>query len=301
MAVVINRLRSALHTLRQAVAVHHLTRAEIIRLAARTLWREVIARVRYRHFGDLRRMRGRYLQLMQDCLTGSVYEDPPLKVLGSEIFDSTLREYGWDWPSVAHSMIGRKRMGNLRTLTEHVFFDNVPGDLIETGVWRGGACIYLRAILEAYGVKDRRVWVADSFEGLPPPDTAAYPADTGDVFHTYQELAVPIEAVKRNFERYGLLDDQVRFLKGWFSDTLPDAATGPLAILRMDGDMYESTMDALTHLYARVSPGGYVIVDDYRVVEGCRKAVDEFRAQRGITDKIVEIDGVGVFWQKTGR
>lgn len=298
MTVVANRFRRALDTLRRAVEVHHLTKAEIIRLAARNLRRKVMAHVRFRHFGSLRRMRERYLQLMQDCLTGSIYEDPPLKALGSETFDATLREYGWDWPSVAHSMIGRKRMANIRLLAERILFDRVPGDFIETGVWRGGACIFLRAILEAYGVKDRRVWVADSFEGLPPPNTA-YPADTGDVFHTYRELAVSLEEVKRNFERYGLLDEQVSFLKGWFRDSLPAAPTGPLAILRMDGDMYESTMDALTHLYDRVSPGGYIIVDDYRVVEGCRTAVDEFRAKHHIEDRIVEIDGVGVFWQKT--
>lgn len=255
----------------------------------------------YRHYGRLRRVRDRYLLLMQDCLTGSIYQDPPLKILGKDSFDPILREYGWDWPSVAHSMIGRRRMGNLRLLTERVLFDRVPGDLIETGVWRGGACIYLKAVLEAYGVKDRRIWAADSFAGLPPPDEVTYPADAGDKFHTYEELAVPLEQVKRNFERYGLLDDQVVFLKGWFKDTLPGASTGPLAILRLDGDMYESTMEALTHLYDRVSPGGYVIVDDYRVVAGCQKAVDEFRAQRGIDDTIVEIDGVGVYWQKTGR
>lgn len=266
----------------------------------RSLRRIAVARLLYGHSGSLRRMRDRYLQLMQDCLTGSIYEDPPLKALGSDKFDPTLREYGWDWPSVAHSMIGRRRMGNLRLLVERVLFDRIPGDFIETGVWRGGACIYLRAILEAYGVRNRRVWAADSFEGLPPPD-AAYPADTGDTFHTYTELAVPLETVQHNFERYGLLDEQVVFLKGWFKDTLPGAPTGPLAILRMDGDMYESTMDALTHLYDRVSHGGYVIVDDYRVVEGCRKAVDEFRASRNIDDEIVEIDGVGVYWQKMSR
>ena len=264
----------------------------------RHIRRKLVIYFRYRHFGNLRRVRERYLQLMLGCLTGSIYEDPPLKALGSDTFDAKLREYGWDWPSVAHSMIGRRRMGNLRELAEEVLFNRVPGDFIETGVWRGGACIYLRAILEAYGVRDRRVWAADSFEGLPPPDPA-YPADAGDTFHTYTELAVPIEAVKRNFEKYGLLDEQVAFLKGWFKDTLPGAPTGPLAILRMDGDMYESTMDALTHLYDRVSQGGYVIVDDYRVVEGCRKAVDEFRAMRNIMDEIIEIDGVGIFWQKT--
>ncbi len=266
----------------------------------RSLRRMVVAVVCFRHVGSRRLLRDRYLQLMQDCLTGSIYQDPPLNALGGGAFDATLREYGWDWPSVAHSMIGRRRMGNLRLLAERVLFDRIPGDFIETGVWRGGACIYMRAVLEAYGVKDRRVWVADSFEGLPPPD-AAYPADAGDKFHTFPELAVPLETVKHNFEKYGLLDAQVVFLKGWFKNTLPDAPTGPLAILRMDGDMYESTMAALTHLYDRVSPGGYVVVDDYRVVDGCRQAVDEFRARRGVTDALVEIDGVGVYWQKTRR
>ncbi len=265
----------------------------------RALRRLAVSLMRYRHFGRLRRTRQLYLQLMLDCLTGSIYEDPPLKALGSDKFDPTLREYGWDWPSMAHSMIGRKRMENLRLLVERVLFEGIPGDFIETGVWRGGACIYLRAILEAYGVKGRRVWAADSFEGLPPPDAESYPADAGDTFHTYRELAVSIEMVKRNFARYGLLDDQVVFLKGWFRNTLPDSQTGPLAILRMDGDMYESTMDALSHLYDRVSAGGYVIVDDYRVVDGCRQAVDDYRARRGICDEIVEIDGVGVFWQKS--
>lgn len=261
--------------------------------------RLLTAYVWYRDFGSLRRLRNRYLQAMQGCLTGSIYEDPPLKVLGSEKFDSELREYGWDWPSKAHSMIGSKRMENLRKLTEMALFECVPGDLIETGVWRGGACIYMRAILDAYGVTNRKVWVADSFEGLPPPNAEAYPADAGDVFHTYSDLAVPIEEVKRNFARYRLLDGQVEFLKGWFRDTLPAAPIDRLAILRMDGDMYESTMDALTNLYDKLSTRGYVIVDDYRVVEGCRKAVDDFRAGRGIQDPILEIDGVGVFWRKS--
>lgn len=265
------------------------------------LWRKLLNLAEFRHYGRVRIVRHRYLQLMLDCLTGSIYEDPPLKVLGSETFDPKLREYGWDWPSIAHSMIGRQRMANLRYLAESALFNRVPGDFIETGVWRGGACIYLKAVLEAYGVKNRRVWAADSFAGLPPPNEAAYPADAGDNFHTYPELAVSLEQVKRNFERYGLLDERVVFLKGWFKDTLPDAPTGPLAILRLDGDMYESTMDGLTHLYNRVSPGGYVIIDDYHVVSGCQKAVDDFRARRGIDDVIVEIDGVGVYWQKTVR
>ena len=244
-------------------------------------------------------VRNQYLQLIQNCLIGTIYNDPPIKVNDMSEFDPLIRESGWDWPSTAHSMIGSKRMANLRELTESVLINNVPGDLIETGVWRGGACIYMRAILMAYGVSDRTVWVADSFEGLPAPDPVKYPADAGDNFHTYSELAISIEEVKRNFETYGLLDDKVRFLKGWFSQTLPKAPIKQLAILRLDGDMYESTMDALTHLFNKLSTNGFVIVDDYRVVEGCRKAVGDFRMKNGIDDPIHEIDGIGVYWQKS--
>jgi len=265
------------------------------------LLRAGMSMVWYRNFGSRRHLRNRYLQTLLDCLTGSVYEDPPLKALGSEKFDPELREYGWDWPSVAHSMIGRKRMENIRMLAEMVLFEAVPGDFIETGVWRGGACIFMRGILEAYDVRNRQVWLADSFEGLPAPNAAAFPADAGDVFHTYRELAVSLEQVQSNFRKYKLLDDRVAFLKGWFRDTLPKAPIVRLALLRLDGDMYESTMDALENLYDKLSPRGYVIVDDYRVVEGCRKAVDDFRTHRRIADPIIEIDGVGVYWRKSGH
>lgn len=240
----------------------------------------------------------RYLTLLQDCLCGVIYEDSPLKVLGAEKFDAQLREYGWDWPSVAHTMIGRKRLANVCALTESVLGEGIEGDLIETGVWRGGACIMMRAVLDAYCVTDRTVWLADSFEGLPAPNEEKYPADRGDEFHTYSELAVSIEDVKRNFEKYGLLDDQVQFLKGWFKDTLPTAPIKKLALLRLDGDMYESTMDALNALYDKLSIGGYVIVDDYNVVEGCKKAVHDFLSGRSLQPEIHEIDGVGVYWKK---
>jgi hypothetical protein len=221
-----------------------------------------------------------------------------LPVIGPASFDATLREYGGDWPSKAHTMIGSKRMANLRSLVESVLGNDVSGDLIETGVWRGGACIYMRAILKAYNVTDRRVWVADSFEGLPPPDPA-YPADEGDKFHTYSDLAVSIEEVRSNFEKYHLLDEQVVFLKGWFKDTLPTAPIERLAILRLDGDMYESTIVPLNCLYEKLSIGGYVIVDDYHVVDGCRQAITDFFRERGISPPLEEIDGIGVYWKKS--
>ena len=245
----------------------------------------------------LERARGRYLDLMQRCLINAIYEDPPADGWNNGVYDAAVREIGSDWPSRAHSMIGARRMFNLRCLCEYAIVNGVPGDFIETGVWRGGAAIMMRAVLAAYGVHDRRVWVADSFAGLPPPDPARYPADAGDVSFQYRELAVPLEEVRSNFAKYDLLDGQVRFLKGWFRDTLPTAPIERLAVLRLDGDLYESTMDSLGALYDKVSPGGFVIIDDY-LLPKCKSAVEDFRAARAIVEPIQDIDGAGVFWEK---
>ncbi|BBX33064.1 MAG: macrocin O-methyltransferase [Mycolicibacterium mageritense] len=214
-------------------------------------------------------------------------------------FDRRKRDLGLDWPADALTMIGMKRLTSLQECVETVLTDDVPGDLVECGVWRGGASILMRAVLGAYGDETRQVWLADSFAGVPPPDAANYAADKGDKLH----LAAPILAVKEkdvraNFERYGLLDDRVRFLPGWFKDTLADAPIEKIAVLRLDGDLYESTIQALDGLYSRLSPGGFCIIDDYHAIEGCRKAVTDYRTKHGITEEIVEIDGTGVLWRK---
>lgn len=132
----------------------------------------------------------------------------------------------------------------------------------------------------------------------PPPDAAKYPADAGDYHHRIPGLTVPLEEVKRNFERYGLLDDRVRFLKGWFRDTLPSAPVERLALLRLDGDMYESTVVALESLYPKLSPGGWVIVDDYGAVPACDRAVEDFRRAQGILEPMERTPVCGVLWRK---
>ena len=197
-----------------------------------------------------------------------------------------------------HSMIGRKRIDNLHYCIEKVLSDDIPGDLIETGVWRGGATIFMRGVLAAHNVNDRTVWVADSFEGLPPP---TLPQDQGADLtkDKFPILSVGLDRVKELFLRYDLLDDKVRFLKGWFKDTLPVAPIDQLSILRLDGDLYESTMDALRALYDKVSIGGFVIVDDYNALEMCKMAVDDFREERRIDDEIIKIDSLSVYWVKT--
>lgn len=222
-----------------------------------------------------------------------------LLLVRERAFDPARRADAKGWPYHAHTMIGVKRLDNIEACVTQVLADEVPGDLIETGVWRGGASIFMRAVLAAYGVSDRTVWVADSFQGLPAPDPERYPADAGADLHLYPELAVSADTVRTNFERYGLLDDRVRFLEGWFRDSLPDAPIERLAVMRLDGDLYESTIDALSNLYPRLSPGGFVIVDDYLAIEGCRLAVDEFRARNSILDEILEVDWSCVYWRRS--
>src|SRR6185436_5773146 len=207
------------------------------------------------------------------------------------------RAEGRIWPGYADTMIGSKRLDNLQSCIETVLREGVQGDLIETGVWRGGACIFMRAVLAAYNVEDRRVFVADSFEGLPRPDAEKYPADKDDSLYKHPFLAVSREQVENNFRKYGLLDDQVVFLKGWFKDTLPQAPIQKLSILRLDGDMYESTMDALNNLYPKLSKGGFCIIDDY-ALPTCASAVSDFRSKHGIDAAIEKIDWTGCYWRK---
>ncbi len=198
---------------------------------------------------------------------------------------------------LSHTMIGRKRLENIQYCVERVISDNVPGDFIETGVWRGGATIFMRGILAAYDINDRRVFVADSFEGVPPP---SHKEDEGfDLSASvYPILAVSMDEVRDLFSRYGLLDDNVVFIKGWFKDTLPKAPIERLSILRLDGDLYESTMDTLNPLYDKVVQGGFIIVDDYESCQPCKNAINEFRRSRGITEELLKIDAQSVCWRK---
>jgi O-methyltransferase len=264
-----------------------------------------------------------YLSLLKGCLTRSLFPEEQLR----EVRLSGWRARAWaaygrykkhpDWrivkpiPArdelragegrVGETMIGDKRLENIQQCVASVIEDDIPGDLIEAGVWRGGAAILMRAVLAAYGVSDRCVWVADSFQGLPPPNPDEYPGDEGLDLSGNPELAVSVEQVKANFARYGLLDEQVQFLVGWFKDTLPVAPIEQLAVLRIDGDLYESTMDALVALYPKLSVGGYLIVDDYGAPmfsKACRQAIIDYRAMHDIVEPIHEVDWTGAYWRR---
>lgn len=266
-----------------------------------------------------------YLDLLKSCLTRSLFDERyarlgrydrvgwkhalfrpvqrllavrQLEIVRKLEVDSVARLEGRVWPVYAETMIGHKRLDNLQAHVTDVLRRNIPGDLIETGVWRGGATIFMRAILKAYGDQERNVWVADSFDGLPAPDAGRWPADRGDTHSRQTYLAVSQDEVRNNFKRYGLLDDRVKFLPGRFEDTLLEAPIDQLALLRLDGDMYGSTMVALESLYPKLSAGGYVIVDDFRL-PGCQQAVNDYRARHEIQDPIERIDDTGVWWLRS--
>lgn len=221
-----------------------------------------------------------------------------LEIVRRLTFNPEDRFEGRDRPTEALTMIGMRRLDNIERCLVDVLNEGIPGDFIETGVWRGGACIFARAVLKAYGCTERKVWVADSFKGLPSPNPKQFPLDVGCNLWSNPKLSISLEEVKKNFANYDLLDDQVQFLVGWFRDTLPKAPIERLAVMRLDGDMYESTMDALTCLYPKLSLCGYIIIDDY-FAPACRKAVEDYRNNNGITDEIHTIDWSGAFWKKT--
>jgi O-methyltransferase len=270
-----------------------------------------------------------YLELLKKSLTASLYEESAWQVIDGPMNDVTgfaaalkrkvvsslkqygilivrakpyqpeLREQGLDWPLFGLTMVGMRRLNNVQECIEDVLAKEIPGDFVETGVWRGGSSIFAKAVFRQHGADNRAIWCCDSFEGMPAPKATDLLLQKKSDFSDRDYLAVTEEQVANNFRKFDLLDANVKFLKGWFCDTLPTAPIQSIAILRMDGDLYDSTMDALKNLYAKVSRGGYVIVDDYKSWKGCRTAVDEFRKNNKVEDQLVDIDAHAVFWRKT--
>jgi len=253
-----------------------------------------------------------YFNLCKRILTDTISDEllcrrffqDPNSLTDFEIINSTNENpaaksiFGTFWPKRAHTMIGLMRLENLQFCVEDIIKNNVKGDLIETGVWRGGATIFMRIILKKYEILDKIVHVADSFEGFPQPNPEMFPEDLGLNLQSIQELKVGLNEVKNNFKMYGVLDSQVQFIKGFFENTMKTAPIEKLSLLRLDSDMFSSTLVVLENLYDKLSSGGYLIVDDY-FLKGCKKATDDFRLQNNISEPLQEIDPYSVFWKKT--
>jgi len=255
-------------------------------------------------------MRRAYLDLLKLCLcdlagartmsvgrTGDT-RGPDSRVFCRELDDDELplRVMGTDWPLSGLTMVGLERLDDLQACVESVVADDIEGDMIEAGVWRGGSSILARATLDSLGAHDRIVWVADSFQGLPPPGPA-FPQDRELDLSQVDFLAVPADEVRGFFTRFGL-DRGVELVEGFFDETLPKLRGRRWSVVRLDGDTYEATWVALDSLYPGVSAGGYVIIDDYGLIEECRTAVDDYRREHGIAEPIERIDWNGVRWRR---
>ncbi len=224
--------------------------------------------------------------------------------------DLHVRAHGRDWPLHALTMTGLVRLDDLQQCVETIVHDSIAGDLIETGSWRGGSSILMRATLDSLGADDRMVWVADSFQGFPEPDASPDLDDAGSghagslapYFAAFDYLAAPLEEVQDAFARLGYVDG-VRFVPGFFEQTLPELAVGEhrWSVIRLDGDTYDVTHLALRCLYPSLSPGGFLIVDDYFDIGECRRAVDDFRHEHSIEEQVEQVDWSCAQWRRTSE
>ncbi|HEX8976507.1 MAG TPA: TylF/MycF/NovP-related O-methyltransferase [Solirubrobacteraceae bacterium] len=257
---------------------------------------------------DAEGLRSAYLTLLKLCLcdlagttTTSVARTIDGAVMSRELADGQLRfrAAGLDWPLHGLTMVGLARLDDLQACVESVIRDGIEGDLIEAGSWRGGASMLMRATLNSLGEGDRTLWVCDSFQGFPSTEATGQDGyDLDADLANCDFLAVPLEEVKANFARFGLTGN-VNFVPGFFEDTLPQLPARRWAVARLDGDSYDATRLGLEVLYPNVAEGGYVVIDDYLPLEDCRRAVDDFRRERGITEPIEAIDWSGARWRKT--
>jgi hypothetical protein len=250
-------------------------------------------------------LRAAYLSLLKLSLvdlagakTSAVHCNPTGQLFTRDLDDEELRYrvVGLDWPVNGLTMTGLERLDDLQKCVETIVRDEVEGDLIEAGTWRGGSSILMRATLDSLGERDRKVWMADSFNGFPTPDDEQFPQDRNLNLSLEDFLAIPIEEVRGYLERFGLNHD-VEFVEGFFEDTMPGLSDGRWSIARLDGDTYESTLLSLRALYPGLNKGGYLILDDYFLPE-CRQAVEEFREENGIEEPIETIDWTAARWRK---
>jgi O-methyltransferase len=256
-------------------------------------------------------MRLAYLDLLKLCLcdlagartlsvsrTGDTRRsDSQVKCRELDDEELRLRVMGSDWPFSGLTMIGLERLDDLQACVESVVAEDIDGDVIEAGSWRGGAAILARATLDSLGADERTVWVADSFQGLPAPDAVTFPADRElDLSHV-DFLSVPVDEVRDHFARFGL-DRGIEFVEGFFDKTLPRLRGQRWSVVRLDGDTYEATWVGLESLYPSLSAGGYLIVDDYGLISECQAAVDDYRREHAVTEPIEKVDWNSVRWRR---
>lgn len=196
-----------------------------------------------------------------------------------------------------HTMVAQESLVDLARIVRTVISQNIPGDLVECGAWKGGASFMMADLLKRAGCDGKKVWLFDSFEGIQPPEeidgprAKAWAADTDSAWH-FDNLRVSVEAVQRAANTLGV-GAHTRLVKGWFDKTLPATREqiGPIALLRIDADWHASVSCCLENLFDQVVEGGFVIFDDYYTYDGCAVAVHQFMGTRGLPHRIESIVG----------
>lgn len=240
-------------------------------------------------------LRQAYLDLIKRAVTNYVQlgeEQSFERFRGAGFYDPKVSE--WTIPPLARPLTLQNvhQLELIERQLERIEVEGVPGDLIEAGIWRGGAIIFMRALLKAHGICDRQVIAADSFAGIPQSEKFKH--DEVNKWTDRWEAGLP--EVRAAIARFGLLDDRVELLEGYFADTLPSLAARELAMIRLDSDSFDSTETSLEYLYPLLNRGGVVIVDDWHLI-GCRIAVDNYRRKNKLGGQVQETAG-NAWWIK---
>jgi O-methyltransferase len=242
----------------------------------------------------------KYLKLMEMALTGSLHDETgrcngfkDCNITQLLPYDPELRRIGNDWPPFGHTMVGHLRLQNIKNLIDEIVVKRVPGDFAELGVWRGGSCIYAKAVFNVHEQHNRRVYVFDAFDSLRNYGISAKYLSTSEA------------TVRHNFNKYGVLDDRVVFIKGLFKTSVPDFRRShsqtKIAVLRLDGNFYDSHQDALYYLYELVPVGGYVIFDDIRSHPAVQQSWTDFQQDQGFSETLINVDNHAAYFMKTKK
>jgi O-methyltransferase len=192
-----------------------------------------------------------------------------------------------------YTMLGLKRLRALDHLVHRIDELGIAGDVVECGTCNGGSGALLARVASG-SPWTRRVWLLDSFAGLP----ASGPKDPPSAARLAGLCHGSPEQVRDVLARVGVPAESVTLVQGWFEDILPDLPVGAIALLHIDADWYESVSAVLEHLFAKVTPGGFVVLDDFGYWQGCRRAWEDYRASEGLQVDLTWVDGDAVYFQK---